>query len=196
MDSKLKNIRNQKLTNPSVELTCVIISLMLFALEDRNGLMNLLPQVFAAPGKKENLSIIESMLRKNLDQAVTFVCLAGLGEKLLRQEESARAKVSLIYLVSRALSEKVDAPDNKESRQLWSNVWSFGSQIPMVAAEMEEQEQNGNLKGWQSEVREFARRRWRTLKVEQMPRVKTQIKDLENRVLDFLYIEHNAPKDQ
>lgn len=192
MGSKSLNNRNQKFPNPSVELTCVILSLMLFAIEDKTRLTNLLPEVYAAPSKKENLSMLEGVLTKNLDQAVRFVCIAGLAERLLKQEDSARSKVSLIYMVSRAVSEDGGKPDKKESRQLWSNVWSFASQLPMVAAEMEEQAKIENLRSWQSDVQTYARRRWRTLRDEQMPRVKDQIEDLENRVLGFLNIEHGA----
>lgn len=95
MRSKSPHNRHQKIPGPSIELTCVILSAMLFAIEDKNSLMNLVPQVYAEPGKKETLSILEGVLTKNLDQAVRFVCLAGLGEKLLKHEESPRAKVSL-----------------------------------------------------------------------------------------------------
>lgn len=165
---------------------------MLFAIEDKTSLMNLLPEVYAVPSNKENLFMLEGALTKNLDQAVRFVCIAGLAEQLLKHENSARAKVSLIYMVSRTISEDDVKPGKKESRQLWSNVWSFASQIPMVAAEMEEQAKIGNLRNWQSDVQTYARRRWRTLKDEQMPRVKDQIKDLEYSVLGFLNIKQGA----
>lgn len=189
MKSKSLDNRHQKIPSPSIELNCVILSTMLFAIEDKNSLINLVPQVYTNPGNKEILPIIEAVLTKNLDQAVKFVCLAGLGEKLLKQEESSRAKVSLIYLVTRAMSEESKIPDKKESEQLWRNIWSFASQIPTVATEIEEQAKCGNLKSWQAEVQAYARRRWRTLRDEQMPRVKDQIKELENRVRDFLNIE-------
>lgn len=192
MRSNSPDNRPQKIPSPSIELTCVILSTMLFAIEDKSSLMNLVPQVFAAPGNRQILSIIEGAVTKNLDQAVKFVCLAGLGEKLLKQEESARAKVSLIYLVTRAMSEESKRPEKKESELLWTNIWSFASQIPTVATEMEEQAKFGNLKCWQSEVQAYARRRWRTLRDEQMPRVKDQITDLENRVYAFLNIERES----
>lgn len=185
-----------KLHSPSIELTCVILSTMLFAIEDKNSLMNLVPQVFAQPGNKETLSILESVLTKNLDQAVRFVCLAGLGEKLLKQEESPRAKVSLIYLVTRAMSSESGRPSKKASEQTWSNIWLFASQIPSIASEMEEQEKFGNLKGWQSEVQVYALRRWRTLRDDQMPRVKDQIKDLERRVFGFLNLDSSSLNPQ
>lgn len=192
MRSKSPDNRHQKIPGPSIELTCVLLSAMLFAIEDKSSLLNLVPQAYAAPGNRETLSIIEGVLTKNLDQAVKFVCLAGLGEKLLKQEESSRAKVSLIYLVTRAMSEESKSPDKKESELLWSNIWSFASQIPTVATEMDEQAKVGNLKSWQSEVQAYARRRWRTLRDEQMPRVKVQITDLENRVYAFLNIERES----
>lgn len=191
MRSKSPHNRHQKIPSPSIELTCVILSTMLFAIEDKNSLMNLVPQVYADPGNKKLFSVIEGVLIKNLDQVVKFVCLAGLGEKLLMQEESSRAKVSLIYLVTRAMSKKSTSPDKKEAEQLWRNIWSFASQISTVATEMEKQARSGNLKGWQSEVQTYSRRRWRTLRDEQTPRVKEQIKDLQDRVLAFLNIERD-----
>lgn len=189
MRSKPQDNRHQKIPGPSIELTCVILSAMLFAIEDKDSLMNLVPQVYAEPGDKETLSILEGVLTKNLDQAVRFVCLAGLGEKLLKHEESPRAKVSLIYLVARSLFNEGQRLDKKDSEHLWRNVWSFASQIPSVGSEMKDQASCGNLKGWQSEVQAYARRRWRTLRYEQTPRVKEQIKDLQNRVFAFLNIE-------
>lgn len=193
MRSKSPHNRHQKIPGPSIELTCVILSAMLFATEDKNSLMNLVPQVYAEPGKKETLSILEGVLTKNLDQAVRFVCLARLGEKLLKHEESPRAKVSLVYLVSRSFSKEGQDLSKKDSEQLWRNVWSFASQIPSVASEMDDQTRCGNLKNWQSEVQTYARRRWRTLRDEQTPRVKEQIKDLQDRVLAFLNIEREPP---
>ncbi len=189
MRSKSPENRPQKIPGPSIELTCVILSAMLFAIEDKDRLMNLVPQVYAEPGKKETLSILEGVLTKNLDQAVRFVCLLGLGEKLLTHEESPRAKVSLVYLVSRSLFKEDQELTKKDSEQLWRNVWSFASQISSVASEMDDQARCRNLKNWQSEVQTYARRRWRTLRDEQTPRVKEQIKDLQNRVLAFLNIK-------
>lgn len=169
---------------------------MLFAIEDKNSLANLVPKVWAAPGNKETLSLLQGVLTKNLDQAVRFVCLAGLGEKVLKQEESPRGKVSLIYLATRAMSDEGKRPNKKESEKVWSDIWLFASQIPTIASAMEEQAELGNLKSWQSEVQVYALRRWRTLRDEQIPRVKDQIKDLEKRVFDFLNLAPGPVKPE
>jgi len=68
--SRRKKKRN--LPRLFVELTSVILSGTLFALEDKNAFLTLIPQLIAAPGKKENLAIMESVLKKNLDQAITL----------------------------------------------------------------------------------------------------------------------------
>lgn len=188
--SRKDSVKKSKLPKLSVELTSVMFSAMLFALEDKNQFMGAIPAFLAAPGDKEILDDIEGMLKKNLDQAINFVCLLSLAERLFKQENSARATVSLIYIVQRIFSNQNNEElSKKQSQQLWSNVWDFVAYIPKVAKELEEREKTGDLQFWCSEVQDFARRRWRTLKYEQMPRVKAETEALQKRVAELLKIE-------
>lgn len=188
--NKKDSVKKSKLPKLSVELTSVMFSAMLFALEDKNQFMGAIPAFLAAPGDKEILDGIEGMLKKNLDQAINFVCLLSLAERLFKQENSARATVSLIYIVQRIFSNQNNEElSKKQPQQLWSNVWDFVVYIPKVAKELEEREKNGDLQFWCSEVQDFARRRWRTLKYEQMPRVKAETEELQKRVAELLKIE-------
>lgn len=114
----------------------------------------------------------------------------SLAERLLKQENSARATVSLIYIVHRIFSnQNNEESSKKESQQLWLNVWNFAGYVPTVAKEIEERQKFGDLHSWGSEVQDFARRRWRTLKYEQMPRVKAETEELQKRVAELLKIE-------
>lgn len=185
--------KKSKLPKLSVELTSVMFSAMLFVLEDKDNFMGAIPALIAAPSDKEILGSVESMLRKNLDQAINLVCLLSLAEKLLKQENSARATVSLIYIVYRVFSNQNNKElGKKESHQLWSDVWSFAAHIPRVAREIEEKEEIDDLQSWRSEVQDFARRRWRTLKYEQMPRVKAETEELQTRVAELLKIKSDT----
>lgn len=76
------SVKKSKLPKLSVELTSVMFSAMLFALENKNQFMSVIPAFLAAPGDKEILNGIEGMLKKNLDQAINFVCLLSLAERL------------------------------------------------------------------------------------------------------------------
>lgn len=181
--------RKPKLPQLSVELTSVMFSAMISAIEDKNQFMDVIPALIAAPGNKENLGIVELMLKKNLEQSINFVCLLSLAEKLLKQENSARATVSLIYIVARVFfKQNNEELGKKESQQLWLNVWQFASQIPTVRKMMGERENANDLHFWQLEVQDFARRRWRTLRYEQMPRVKIETEELQKRVAELLKI--------
>ncbi len=185
-----ESIKKSRLPKLSVELTSVMFSAMLFAFEDKNQFMGAIPAFLAAPGDKEIFAGIEGMLKKNLDQAINFVCLLSLGERLLNQENSARAIVSLIYIVHRVFSnQNNEVLSKKQSQQLWTNVWIFAGYIPKVVKEIEERKKVGDLQLWRSEVQAFARRRWRTLKYEQMPRVKAETEELQKRVAELLKIE-------
>lgn len=188
--NKDKPDKKSKPPKLSVELTSVMFSAMLFALEDKNQFMSVIPNILAAPGDKDILEGIEGILKKNLDQAVTFVCLLSLGERLLNQENSARATVSLIYIGNRIFANQNSKKlGKKESQQLWTGVWNFAGHIPLVAKEIEEREKVGDLHSWRLEVQDFARRRWRTLKYEQMPRVKAETEELQKRVAELLKIQ-------
>ncbi len=181
--------KKPRLPQLSVELTSVMFSALIFAIEDKNQFMGALPTLISAPGNKENLGTVELMLKKNLDQSINFVCLLSLAEKLLKQENSARATVSLIYIVARVFfNQNNEELGRKESQQLWLNVWQFASQIPTVSKEMGEREKANDLHSWQLEVQDFARRRWRTLRYEQMPRVKAETEELQKRVAALLKI--------
>ncbi len=179
-NSKANPEKKTRLPQLSVELMSIVFSAMLFALENKEQFMDAIPALLAAPGDKKTLESVEWMLRKNLDQSINSVCLLGLAEKLLKQENSARASVSLVYIVHRIIfKQNNEELGKKESQQLWSDVWSFASHIPSVDREIEEREKINDLKFWRSEVRNFARRRWRTLKYEQIPRVKAETEELQ-----------------
>jgi len=189
-DSKANPEKKTRLPQLSVELTSVMFSAMLFALENKEQFMGAIPALLAAPGDKKTLETVEWMLRKNLDQSINSVCLLGLAEKLLKQENSARATVSLVYIVHRIIfKQNNEELGKKESQQLWSDVWSFASHIPSVAGEIEEKEKINDLQSWRAEVQDFARRRWRTLKYEQIPRVKAETEELQKRVAKLLKIK-------
>ncbi len=98
-DSKANPKKKPRLPQLSVELTSVMFSAMLFALENKEQFMDAIPALLSAPGDKKTLESVEWMLKKNLDQSINSVCLLGLAEKLLKQENSARATVSLVYFV-------------------------------------------------------------------------------------------------
>jgi hypothetical protein len=189
-DAKVK--KKVRLPQLSIEFTSVMFSLMIFTTQNKEELLTVVPAFLMAPGDKERLALLESIIKKNLDQAINFVCLLSLAERLIKQETSARATVSLIYFGYRLMSnQNSENLGNKEYRQLWTEVWSFASQVPSVAAEIREQEENNCLRDWQEEVQVFARRRWRTLRTEQFPRVKEEVDELQKRLADFLRIDLN-----
>ncbi len=115
--------------------------------------------------------------------------MTSLAEKLLKQENSACATVSLIYIVARVFFNRNNEElGRNQSKQLWLNVWKFASQIPTVSKKLGEREKANDLHSWQLEVQNFARRRWRTLRYEQMPRVKIETEELQKRVAELLKI--------
>ena len=185
-----KKLKNKKLPQLSAELTSVMFSTMLFALEGKEQIISLVPALLMSPSNEENLKTLEWMLKKNLDQSINVVCLLGLAEKLLKQENSARATVSLIYIGHRIIfNQNNKEPSRKESQQIWTAVWNFCGQIPSVASEIKAKKEINDLHDWKLDVQDFARRRWRTLKDEQMPRVKAEIQEMQKSVFAFLNIK-------
>lgn len=181
-----------RLPQLSIEFTSVLFSLMIFTTQDKDALVHMVPALFSAPGDKETLTLVESAIRKNLDQAINLVCLLGLTERLIKQENSARATVSLVYFGHRiVLNQGNEELGKKESQQLWSQVWNLAAQIPSVAREICEKEENSSLHDWKMEVQDYTRRRWRTLRTEQIPRVKEEVEELQKRLAGFLKIEPN-----
>jgi hypothetical protein len=187
-DSKAR--KKGKLPQISIEFTSVLFSLMIFTIQDKDALMNLVPAFLSAPGDKERLALVESAIKKNLDQAINSICLLGLMERLIKQETSARATVSLVYFGYRIVFHQDNEElGKKESQNLWSQVWNFASQIPSVAREICENEENNSLRDWKLEVQDFTRRRWRTLRTEQIPRVKEEVEELQKGLAGFLNID-------
>lgn len=179
--------RKLKLPKLSIEMTSVMFSAMLYAIENKSQLMGAIPTLLAAPGDKKNIESVEFMIKKNLDQSINAVCLLSLTEKLINQENSVRATVSLIYIFYRIVfSQNGKELGKKEAHKLWEDVWSFAIHIPKVAKEIEGLKETNDLQFWRSEVQDFARRRWRTLKYEQMPRVKKETEDLQKRIAELL----------
>ena len=58
-----------------------------------------------------------------------------------------------------------------------------GQHPPVVAREIAEREEKGTLPDWKIDVQEFARRRWRTLKDEQIPRLKEESEIMQKRIV-------------
>lgn len=177
-------VKVPKLSPESVTLAFIIISCMH---ENTELLMRFIQSLLALNDPQDSANELEVTLKKQIQPAAQLTCILPLADKLVLEERSARAAVSFIYILLRLIYQKMGSakPVPAESKELWKQIWAVARLFPMVEQEWSSADAEGDLRGWQLEIQEHAREKWKYFSKKQLPQLDDRVSELSARMMSM-----------
>lgn len=180
-----KGVKIPPLSPESVTLAFVAV----FCFQENSQMLHqFIQSIFMLQEPKKIAKDLEETIKKQILPAAQMTCALPLVEKLLLEEHSARAAVSFIYIIMRLIYQKMGATALKpaESRDLWKRIWEMARLFPVIEKEWKRSEEAGDLRGWQLEMQEHAREKWKYFSRTQLPQTNERISRLYEKIQTFL----------
>lgn len=184
-DIETKNVKIPPLSPESVTLAFVAV----FCFQENSQMLfQFIQSIFMLQEPKAIAKDLEETIKKQILPAVQMTCALPLVEKLLIEEHSARAAISFIYILMRLIHKQMGTTTLKpaESRDLWKRIWEMAQLFPVIEKEYKRAEEANDLRGWQLEMQEHAREKWKYFSRAQLPQTNERIIRLYEKMQTFL----------
>lgn len=173
-------VKIPKLSPESVTLALIVIS---FIQENSLMIMPMLQKFLKLQDPKDSVKEFEGAIKKQIYPAVQMTCVLPLVEKFILEEHSARATVAFIYIVARLLYQQMGIEMKPvDFTDLWKKIWQHGRMFPTIDREWKRAEDLNDLRGWQEEMQENAKEKWKYFINKQQPLAKERINQLNEKM--------------
>lgn len=184
-DIEKKNVKIPPLSPESVTLAFA----MVFCIQENSQILfQFIQSIFMLQEPKALAKDLEETIKKQILPAVQMTCALPLLEKLVLEEHSARAAISFIYILMRLFHKQMGATTLKpaQSRDLWKRIWEMAQLFPVIEKEWKSAEEANDLRGWQLEMQERAKEKWKYFSKAQLPQTNERISQLFEKMQAFL----------
>ena len=177
-------VKIPKLSPESVAFALVVISCFQ---ENSQILMQFIQSLLTLQDPKDSAKELEGVIKKQILPAVQMTCSLPLAEKFLLEEHSARAAIAFIYIMARLIYQKMGKAEMKpaEYGELWKSIWQIGRMFPIIERDWKRAKEVNDLRGWQEEMQENAKDKWKYFINKQLPLANERINQLNEKMQSF-----------